>query len=179
MKLRKKQDFIWMKVESSSTEEILHLMKQLIRKLKNQQKCVTKIISLIMENVNEPIPTKTGIMGTIHIKTHERHLSINLRHLLFCRAEGSYTRLFVEGFSSEILISQSLTKFQRCIPKENFLRCHNSYLFNLQKVESFSSKKKIIVFEGIKIPISRRRCNNIFNILLDSGIQDVKNGSQM
>jgi len=115
-------------------------------------------------------------LGIIHIRTHSRHLLIYIGHILYCKADGSYTKVFVEDDRMGILVSQPLTKFQKCIPEKIFLRCHNSYLINLKKVQSFSSKKCIIAFEGKQVPISRRRANHIFNILLDLGIKDFKNG---
>lgn len=131
-----------------------------------------------MENVKELTLFITGI-GKIHLKTHGRLLSVNPEKILYCKAEGSYTRVIIEGNCQEILVSKPLNRFQRCIPVEMFLRCHNSYLINVKKVQSFNSKKKIIVFEGCHIPVSRRKINQIFSILSDLGIYDVENGDQI
>jgi two-component system LytT family response regulator len=110
----------------------------------------------------------------IHIKNHEGHLSINPSQILFCQAEGSYTRIVTEGYGTDVIVSKSLNKFHKSISDKIFLRCHNSYLINLLRVKSFSSKRKIIAFKGFNIPISRRKANQIFQILLNMGIHDVK-----
>jgi two-component system LytT family response regulator len=131
-----------------------------------------------MENVKDLTPSVLGI-EKIHLKAQNRHISVNPEKILFCKAEGSYTRVVIEGNCQEIIVSKPLKIFQRCIPEEMFLRCHYSYLINVKKVQSFDSKEKIIAFEGYHIPVSRRKSNHIFQILSDMGIQDVKNGDQI
>lgn len=131
-----------------------------------------------MGNVKELSSQETSI-GKIHLKTHDRHLSVTLEKILFCKAEGSYTRVVIEGNCQEILVSKPLKIFQRCIPEEVFLRCHYSYLINVKKVQSFNSKNKFVALEGYHIPISRRKTNQIFSILSDLGIQDVRNDDQI
>lgn len=131
-----------------------------------------------MGNIKDLTPSVT-VIRKIHLKTHGRLFSVNPEKILFCKAEGSYTRVVIEGNCQLILVSKPLNRFQRCIPVEMFLRCHNSYLINVKKVQSFNSKKKIIAFEGYTIPISRRKANQIFRILADLGIQDIKNGDQI
>jgi two-component system LytT family response regulator len=131
-----------------------------------------------MENIRDLLPFLKDA-GILHLKYHSRHISVNPEEILFCKAEGSYTKVVIEGNFSDILVSKPLKLFQRCIPLEMFLRCHYSYLINIKKVQSFDSKKKIIAFEECFIPISRRKANNIFSILSDLGIHDVRNSSQI
>ncbi|TAL72340.1 MAG: LytTR family transcriptional regulator [Bacteroidetes bacterium] len=66
-------------------------------------------------------------LGKIHFKTHCGHLSILPEEILFCKAEGSYTRVFIMN-CREILISKPLKAFITFIPRSGFLRCHYSYL---------------------------------------------------
>jgi two-component system, LytTR family, response regulator len=133
---------------------------------------------LIMEKVRDLTPSVKGI-EKIHLKTHNRHLSVDPEKILFCKAEGSYTRVVMEDNCPDILVTKPLKIFQKCIPEEVFLRCHYSYLINVNKVKSFDSKQKIIVFEGFHIPVSRRKAHLIFSILLDLGIHDIKNSDHL
>ena len=114
----------------------------------------------------------------IHIKVQNRYLSILPEKILFCKAEGSYTKVFLEGDHSEVLISKSLSRFQRCIQGIVFIRCHHSYLVNVSKIQSFDSKKKIIVILNCTVPVSRRRANSIFISLADLAIPDLNSDLQ-
>jgi len=127
-----------------------------------------------MENVRELIPSVRS-KEKMHFKIHDRHFSVDPEKILFCKADGSYTKVVIEGNCPDILVSKRLNRFQRDNSKEMFLRCHYSYLVNIKKVQSFDSLKKSIVLEGYNIPVSRRKSNHVFRILSDLGIPDVKN----
>lgn len=130
-----------------------------------------------MGNLKELIPAVTGI-GKIHFKTHNRHLSIDPEKIFFCKADGSYTRVVIEN-CSDILVSKTLKTFQKYIPEEMFLRCHYSYLINVKMVQSFNSKKKIVVFNRCYVPVSRRKSSIIFSNLSVLGIHDINYSTQI
>lgn len=114
----------------------------------------------------------------INLKNHKRFLAIDPEKVLFCKAEGSYTRVIIED-SLDVLVTKHLKTFQRIIPEEAFIRCHYSYLINIKNILTFDSRKRIIAFEGYYVPVSRRKANQIFNKLSNCGIQDVKNDFQI
>jgi two-component system LytT family response regulator len=125
-----------------------------------------------MENLDTLSPCVVGL-EKIYLRTHEKCFSFSPKEILFCKAEGSYTRVVFDNCPN-VLVSKSLKSFQECIPKELFVRCHASYLINIKNIKSFCSKKKVIVYESYYIPISRRKSSKIFQILAVLGIQDKK-----
>ncbi len=97
------------------------------------------------------------------------HMIILYQKIDFFKAEGSYTKIFLED-GNEILISKSLASIERKLNSLNFIRCHNSYLINIRKVTFFNSKKKILKINNSTIPISRRKYHStiqIINILVN------------
>ena len=116
----------------------------------------------------------------MHFKIHGRLLSVNPEKILFCKADGSYTKVIIENNCHDILVSKRLNRFHRCISKEIFLRCHCSYIINVKKIQSFDSKDKTIkIIDGYNIPVSRRKSNHLFRFLSDLGIPDIKNCDQI
>jgi two-component system LytT family response regulator len=130
-----------------------------------------------MESLDNLSPCVAGLRK-IYLRTHEKCFSFSPEEILFCKAEGSYTRVVFDN-CSEVLISKPLKSFQEYIPEELFVRCHASYLINVKNVKSFCSKKKVIVFMSHYVPISRRKSNKIFQILAVLGIQDIKINNQL
>ena len=55
--------------------------------------------------------------------------------LVFCTSERNY-----ETYSS-------FSKIEHCLP-ENFLRCHKSYIININNVKKFNSADNLVVFES-------------------------------
>ena len=122
-------------------KEILNLSQE-VRELKRTLNAMSvdpgkKIISIPFE-------------GSIHL--------ILLNEIVYCKAEGSYCRLFLKDKS--ILLSRTLKSVQQLLPGALFIRCHQSFLINKKYVQRVSKNyfmniKNNEQFE--KIPISRSK----------------------
>lgn len=82
--------------------------------------------------------------------------------ILYCKADGRYTKIFI-GKERSILASRLLKDVESSLPSKNFCRIHNSYLINLNHVTGIKNHKKLILKENIEIPIAKRRNKNLFN----------------
>lgn len=56
--------------------------------------------------------------------------------ILYCKAEGSYTRFYLEGNKS-LLFSRSIKHAEKIIYDQRFMRIHRSYIINTNKVSRF------------------------------------------
>lgn len=131
----------------------------------------------LAEDLEKISPCIKGLKK-VHLRTHQKHLSFDIEEILFCRAEGSYTRIFFEN-SSDILISKSLKEFQDYFSMDRFLRCHYSFLVSVYRIQSFDSKKRKVSLGSYIIPVSRRKSRTVFTVLSVLGIKEVKNNSQL
>ena len=62
-----------------------------------------------------------------------------IESVLFCKAEGSYTRIFfIDG--QQILVCDNLKRVEQCISDKIFIRCHNSYLVNRKYIGKLDLK---------------------------------------
>ncbi len=96
---------------------------------------------------------------TITLRTQNDYLIIPIDKIIFCEADGSYSKIFFED-GAEVVVSKSLIVLERCLDNSNFIRCHNSYLVNAPKITKYNKKNKILNVLGYKIPVSRRKCRN-------------------
>lgn len=116
----------------------------------------------------------------ILFNSHDGLKTVDIDKILFCKADGNYTKVFSEGdIKSEIC--KSLCEFEKHLVSHDFVRCHYSLLVNLKRIDSFRRKKMkiFIAVAGYKLPVSKRNCQEILGILLDIGIKETKNDDQL
>ena len=78
-------------------------------------------------------------------------------NIVFCRADGSYTRIFFED-GKKTIVTQNLGKVLDQLSETLFVRCHHSYLINLRMISHVDLKNKnVILKDEFNIPISRRK----------------------
>lgn len=76
---------------------------------------------------------------------------IRLKDIMYIKAEGKYSRIFISD-DSDILVLKALNECEAELGK-SFVRCHKSYIVNLSHVRLL--KKEIILTNGKELPIGR------------------------
>ncbi len=89
------------------------------------------------------------------------------KDILYCKAQGAYTKLYFRKEKLRKLVSQNLKHFENCLSDYNFLRVHRSFLINLNYVTGYrKGKSGVVVLEGgIKIPVSEEKKRSLLSIL--------------
>lgn len=91
---------------------------------------------------------------------------VKVNDILWCTAEGSYTKFhLVDG--SEILVSKNLKSYEGVLEGDKFLRIHHSYLVNIQHIKRFErSEGGMLVMDNDRIlPVSVRKKDNLMQLL--------------
>jgi two-component system LytT family response regulator len=92
------------------------------------------------------------------IKTSNKTYFLPLNHLLYFQSDGSYCKIFTKDIS--ILASKNLKHFQELLPKEQFIRTHQSYVVNKKHIVGIENNH--VLFENdLEIPISVRKLHDI------------------
>lgn len=92
---------------------------------------------------------------------------INPMDILYAQAHSNYCKIYLKCGNS-YLVAKTLKKITEQLPKALFIRCHQSYIVNINHISqiSGSSKIEITTNQGNKIiPISRRRKTEVINRL--------------
>lgn len=98
----------------------------------------------------------------LHTKSGIEH--INLHEIVCFESFSNYTRIHLTGMR-EISSSKTLKEFdvQLCDQGSSFMRVHNSYIINLNKVAScLKTVDKIIMENGQKVPLSKSRKDSFY-----------------
>ena len=107
-------------------------------------------------------------VSRILIYQNGEHIYLALGDILYCRASGNYTEMYMRN-RSRYLVSKSLKSLMQQINSSMFIRCHQSYLINKAFVQKISRDKNIVLVADdnrVKIPISRRRLSKISSSII-------------
>ena len=109
---------------------------------------------------------RNGRDRTIVLKTLEAYHVVRIKDIIRCEAKGNYT-LFHLKSPSNILVSQTLKKYDELLANFNFFRCHQSHLVNMDAVIRFDKRDggALVLENHQSIPVSPRRKEQLFEIL--------------
>lgn len=95
-------------------------------------------------------------------KAQGENMRIDRRRILYLESRLRMIRLVTK--TEEYSFYARLEEVQKQLG-EGFLRCHKSFLVNLEKVERFS-KERVVLEDGISIPVSRFYAGDVRKRLL-------------
>lgn len=100
------------------------------------------------------IPTNNGI----------HFVSVNA--ILYLQAEGNYSIVVLDG-GERIVSSRGLKEFEGVLPKQLFIRVHQSFIVNFRHVKQFLKNDGgyLLLENDVRIPISRRKKEDFFEFL--------------
>ncbi len=118
--------------------------------------------NVLLDNIYKLSKEKRKIV----LKEVDTHHIIQLDDILWCQAEGSYTRFFLEG-EDPILVSRHLKEFEKMLNNSQFFRVHRSHLVNLNKIKKFEKSDGAILYleGGYTVPVSVRKKDRLTSLL--------------
>lgn len=102
----------------------------------------------------------------IVLKDIENTWFIKVSDILYCEAEGTYTRFFLQN-TDPLLVSKNLKEYEEILEPLGFLRTHHSFLANPDKIKSYDKTDggALILEGGRTIPISQRKKDFVMQML--------------
>lgn len=94
----------------------------------------------------------------ICLSTAEGIEFIKTSEILYCEANGSYTKFYLAGNQS-LLVSKNLKEYSSMLEEHDFMRVHNSFLINLREVKRYvkSDGGYILMNNDATISISQKK----------------------
>ncbi len=127
------------------------------------KQAVTRAIAAIHKNsgiekfINVSSDYFKGIKNKrIVLKTSEAHHIVYEDDIMYCNSDGNYTTFYMSD-AKKVLISKSIKKVEELVSEAIFIKCHQSYLVNLNYIEKYIREGYLILKNNSKIPISSRR----------------------
>lgn len=142
-----------------STELIKAVQKVQSNLEKHQQ---NSHLSTLLVNLNQ----QENDIQRLVIKTVDIIHIINVNEIIFCQSDKGYTT-FQLLENRTIISSKILGDYESVLPKESFMRIHQSYLVNLHHVVRYDKKDKnaLVTLENHKLPVALRRKEQLMQFL--------------
>ena len=109
---------------------------------------------------------KPELEKQIVLKDVDKTYFIRLNDILYCEAQGSYTKFYLTN-AEPIFVSRNLRSYEELLAPAGFIRTHHSCLVNPSKIKIYDRKTDsgtLILEGGHSIPVSQRKkdflCSN-------------------
>lgn len=110
----------------------------------------------------------------LRFRTHSGYISLEIEKILFLKGNRSATKLFMEDSDQIVSITHNLIWFESILRDYDFLRIHNSWLVNIQKIDYWYRKGRLLIINDYGIPVSRRNWRKAQLILTKKKIKSIK-----
>jgi two-component system LytT family response regulator len=91
----------------------------------------------------------------IVLKTINNQYVLFIRDIIRCESEGAYTKFFLKN--KTYLTSKNLKFYDEILSEHNFIRTHQSHLFNSKYIKRINSNNYLELKDDSQIPISARK----------------------
>jgi two-component system LytT family response regulator len=103
----------------------------------------------------------------IVLKDIDKTYFIRMNDILYCEAEGSYTKFYISN-SEPIFVSRNLRSYEELLAPAGFIRTHHSCLVNPNKIKVYDRKTDcgtLILEGGYTVPVSQRKKDFVVQFL--------------
>lgn len=103
----------------------------------------------------------------IVLKDIDKTYFVNMNDILYCEAEGSYTKFYLTN-AEPIFVSRNLRSYEELLAPAGFIRTHHSCLVNPSKIKIYDRKTDsgtLILEGGHSIPVSQRKKDFVIQFL--------------
>ena len=148
-------DYLLKRIDSEELHNALEKVKNNLANNELQLKFNT-----LLENIGHTEKKK------IILKEIDTHHIVEVDQVLWCSAEGSYTRVVMQNNKS-VIVSKHLKEFETLLLPYHFFRIHRSHLVNINKIKKFEKGDSgmVILEDGHQLPVSFRKKDKLSHIL--------------
>lgn len=110
-------------------------------------------IENLLHNMRQPVQQQK-----VALPNREGYEFTQVNDILYCSAEGAYTKIFLQGKRS-LLISRTLGDIEEMLPQEMFIRIHHSTLVNMHAITHYhrTDGGYVVMNTNEKLMVSKAR----------------------
>ncbi len=79
-----------------------------------------------------------------------------IKDVMYCKSDKGYTTFYFQDGSST-MVSKVLKEYESVMPAQSFLRCHQSYIVNVNFIKKYFREGVLQMKDGYEIPVSDRK----------------------
>ncbi|WP_407499569.1 LytR/AlgR family response regulator transcription factor [Elizabethkingia anophelis] len=107
---------------------------------------------------------KPKAVENLVLKNRDYLQIIRCDDIVYCEGDKGYTTFFLNN-EPGVLVSKVLKEYEALLSTANFIRCHQSYLVNMNYVTRYFKEGYLQLRTGVKIPVSTRKKDDVLRYL--------------
>ena len=131
-----------------------------------RNKDMSRQIEILLQQLSGKPTTEKRLV----LKDLENIYFFKTSEILYCLAEGTYTKFFTET-CNPVMVSKNLKEYEAILEPSGFIRTHHSYLVNPEKIVRYDKKDGggLVLDNGDIIPLSKRKKDQVIQLLESRG----------
>ena len=162
------QEFALQAIKFSALDYILKPVdpEELINAVKQAEKDICHTQEAQILHLRDSLKSSQQAEKKILLKTAESIHMFKLTDIIYCEADGGYTRFFCAG-GNVVIVSNPLSAYDDMLTKYGFFRAHKSFLANLEKVIRFEREDGgyIVLGDAFRVPVASRKKDQLIQLL--------------
>lgn len=123
-----------------------------IGKVKSKERMASqKEFQVLMDNVDK--------IKTIAIKSQKEYRFFEVDNIMYCKADGNFSYLFMDEKRAREHTSYSVGKMEELLPPKMFFRIHASYIINRNHLKKYTKRDGgyLVMRDGSKLSVAKSR----------------------
>jgi two-component system LytT family response regulator len=118
-----------------------------------------------LEGLFQALKQQDKAFPSVALPTLEGLEFVEVKDILYCQADGNYTRLAMAG-GELVLVSKTLKEVEGMLEGHHFFRVHHSFFVHLIHVKKYVRGKggHLVLKNGESIPVSRGRKDDLLGL---------------
>jgi two-component system LytT family response regulator len=152
-------DYILKPIDPEEFMEAVGKARSQITKNKMEER-----IDLFLQNMDAK--STNIVINKITLKTVDNIHIVKVTDIIYCQADRNYTTFYLLG-GEKIIVSKNLREYEEILPKDGFMRPHQSYLVNLNHIIRYEKGDHhlLICSDKCKVPVSLRKREQVVKVL--------------
>lgn len=152
-------DYILKPIDPEEFVEAVGKARSQITKNKMEER-----IDLFLQNIDAK--NTSTVINKITLKTVDNIHIVKITDIIYCQADRNYTTFYLLG-GEKIVVSKNLREYEELLPKDGFMRPHQSYLININHIIRYEKGDNhlLICSDECKVPVSLRKREQVVKVL--------------
>jgi two-component system LytT family response regulator len=131
-------------------------LKNAVNKMSEKKPSLASVenLTFLLQNLKQ----NNDNYNKITLPTGNAYEIVNVKDIIRCEAEGSYTNFFLVN-GKKLMVSASLKHYEDLLPEKDFIRVHHHHLINMHHVIRFLKVDGgyAVMSDNTQVEISRRK----------------------
>jgi len=110
----------------------------------------TLLLKSLQDTLTSPKPPEKLVL-----KTQDSIHVVRIKDIIYCMSDGSYTHVVTSD--QKIVVSKLIKEYTEILKDHHFIRVHQSYLINLNKLIKYNKEGYVHLEKDISLPVAARR----------------------